>query len=103
MLAAITLDLFAVLLGRATTSACVCEDILHVGPAGWDGFRPRRGGRAVQGAAARAPASLARAGRTLLIAVAGFGMVTNISACRDRSRCRCNCSSSWAASTTSAS
>ena len=78
MLAAITLDLFAVLLGGAVTLLPIfARDILHVGPLGlgW-----------LQGASSIGSVSMAlflahrpaftRAGRTLLFAVGAFGLVT---------------------------
>ncbi len=78
LLAAITLDLFAVLLGGAVTLLPIfARDILHVGPLGlgW-----------LQGASSIGSVSMAlflahrpaftRAGRTLLLAVGAFGLVT---------------------------
>ena len=78
LLAAITLDLFAVLLGGAVTLLPIFAwDILHVGPLGlgW-----------LQGASSIGSVSMAlflahrpaftRAGRTLLLAVGAFGLVT---------------------------
>lgn len=78
LLAAITLDLFAVLLGGAVTLLPIfARDILHVGPLGlgW-----------LQGASSIGSVSMAlflahrpaftRAGRTLLFAVGAFGLVT---------------------------
>ena len=78
LLAAITLDMVAVLLGGATALMPVfARDILHVGPAGlgWLNAAPSAG--AVLMAltlAARPP--LRRAGPALLVAVVGFGVAT---------------------------
>ncbi len=80
ILSAITLDMFGVLLGGATAMMPIyAKDILQVGPRGlgWLMAAPSVG--AVSSAliqAHRGP--LRRAGRTLLLAVAGFGMVTVI-------------------------
>jgi MFS family permease len=78
ILAAITLDLFAVLFGGATTLLPVfAKDILHVGPDGFGWLRAAPSIGAVLVAIVllgRAP--MRRAGRSLLIAVAGFGMAT---------------------------
>jgi MFS family permease len=78
ILATITLDLFAVLLGGADTLMPIyARDILHVGPAGfgWLDTAPSIGAVLVAiGLASRAP--LRRAGPTLLWAVAGFGVGT---------------------------
>lgn len=78
ILATITLDLFAVLLGGATTLLPIyAKDILHVGPAGlgWlnaaDSF-----GAVLMATALAARPPMRRAGRTLLWAVAGFGVST---------------------------
>lgn len=78
ILATITLDLMAVLLGGATTLLPVyAKDILHVGPAGlgWLDAAPSIGavGMAVW-LASRPP--MRRAGPTLLWAVTGFGIGT---------------------------
>ena len=78
MLGAITLDLFAVLFGGATALLPLyAKDILHVGPAGFGWLR----GAPAIGAVAMAftlthRRPLQNAGRTLLWAVAGFGIAT---------------------------
>lgn len=78
ILAAITLDMFAVLLGGATTLLPVyAKDILHVGPTGLGWLRAAPSIGAVSVALVlthRAP--FKKAGRTLLLAVAGFGIAT---------------------------
>lgn len=78
ILATITLDLFAVLLGGATYLLPVyAKDILQVGPTGLGLLRSAEAVGAICMAmtlAHRPP--LARAGVTLLWAVAGFGMAT---------------------------
>ena len=78
ILAAITLDLFAVLFGGATTLLPVfARDILHVGPEGFGWLRAAPSIGAVLVAIlllGRAP--MRKAGRSLLIAVAGFGLAT---------------------------
>ena len=78
LLAALTLDLFAVLLGGATTLLPVfARDILAVGPVGLGWLQAAASVGAVSMAlflAHRPP--LRHAGRTLLLAVAGFGLVT---------------------------
>jgi MFS family permease len=78
MLAAITLDMFAVLLGGVTALLPVYqEDILNVDPNGFGWMRAAPGIGAVCMSfllAHRPP--LERAGRALLLAVAGFGMAT---------------------------
>jgi MFS family permease len=78
ILAAITLDLFAVLLGGATALLPVfAKDILHVGPdgLGWLRAAPSIGALIVAIAIAyRRP--MQRTGWTLLLAVAGFGIAT---------------------------
>lgn len=78
ILAAITLDLFAVLFGGATTLLPVfAKDILHVGPDGFGWLRAAPSIGAVLVAVillGRPP--MRRAGRSLLIAVAGFGIAT---------------------------
>jgi MFS family permease len=78
ILATITLDLMAVLLGGATTLLPVyAKDILHVGPAGlgWLDAAPSLGAVAMAvWLAARPP--MRHAGPTLLWAVAGFGAGT---------------------------
>jgi MFS family permease len=80
VLAAITLDLFAVLLGGATTLLPVfAKDILHVGPTGlgWMRAAPSIGAVCMALAIAHTP-PLKKAGRVLLWAVAGFGIATVI-------------------------
>src|SRR5206468_8545625 len=78
LLAAITLDLFAVLFGGATTLLPIfARDILHVGPSGLGWLQAASSIGAVGVAlylAHRPP--LRRAGPTLLLAVAGFGLAT---------------------------
>ena len=78
ILAAITLDLFAVLFGGATTLLPVfAKDILHVGAEGFGWLRAAPSIGAVLVAVlllGRAP--MRRAGRSLLVAVAGFGLAT---------------------------
>ncbi|HEY9180251.1 MAG TPA: MFS transporter [Candidatus Baltobacteraceae bacterium] len=78
ILAAISLDLFAVLFGGATALLPVfATAILHVGPTGFGILRaaPAAGAGIVAGYVARK--SLSRgAGRLLLICVAGFGIAT---------------------------
>ncbi|MDP9314461.1 MAG: MFS transporter [Chloroflexota bacterium] len=78
LLAAITLDLFAVLLGGATTLLPVfARDILQVGPTGlgWLRAAPSIGALAMAIILAYLP-PIKRAGRVLLWAVAGFGVAT---------------------------
>ncbi len=78
ILASITLDLFAVLLGGATTLMPVyARDILHVGPSGlgWLQAAPSVGALAMTLCLAHLP-PFKRAGRTLLVAVALFGVAT---------------------------
>jgi MFS family permease len=78
LLAAITLDMFAVLLGGATTLLPVfAKDILQVGPTGlgWLRAAPSIGALVVALTLAYLP-PMRRAGRTLLWAVAGFGVAT---------------------------
>jgi MFS family permease len=78
ILAAITLDLFAVLLGGATTLMPIfAQDILKVGPTGlgWLEAAPSLGAICVTLFIAHRP-PFQRAGRTLLLAVAGFGLAT---------------------------
>jgi MFS family permease len=75
LLAAITLDLFAVLLGGATTLLPVyAKDILHVGPSGlgWLLAAQSIGAVSMSVSLAHRPPFM-RAGRTLLWAVVGFG------------------------------
>jgi MFS family permease len=78
ILATITLDLFAVLLGGATALLPMfAKDILHVGPAGlgWLRAADPLGALAMAFLLAHRP-PLRRAGRALLAAVAGFGLAT---------------------------
>jgi MFS family permease len=80
LLAAITLDLFAVLLGGAVTLLPIfAQDILHVGPFGFGWLRAASSVGAITMALtlAHRPA-FTHAGRTLLLAVGGFGVVTII-------------------------
>jgi MFS family permease len=78
ILAAITLDLFAVLLGGATALLPIfARDVLEVGAAGLGWLRAAPAIGAVTAAlvlAHRPP--FQRAGRTLLLVVAGFGLAT---------------------------
>ncbi len=78
LLAAITMDLFAVLLGGATTLLPIfARDILQVGPTGFGWLRAAPSIGAVSMAlylAHRPP--MKRAGPTLLLAVTGFGVAT---------------------------
>jgi MFS family permease len=80
ILATITMDLFAVLLGGATALLPIyARDILQVGPSGlgWLRAAPSLGALIMAiGLAHRPP--FQRAGRTLLVAVAGFGVATVI-------------------------
>lgn len=78
ILGAITLDLFAVLLGGAVTLLPIYAlDILHVGPQGlgWLRAAPSVGAVTMALLTAHLP-PFRRAGRTLLLAVAGFGAAT---------------------------
>jgi MFS family permease len=78
ILAAITLDMFAVLFGGAVTLLPVyATDILKVGPQGLGILRaaPSIGAILVAFLLAHLP-PFKRAGRTLLLAVAGFGLAT---------------------------
>jgi MFS family permease len=78
LLAAITLDLFAVLLGGAVALLPVyAKDILHVGPdgLGWLRASPAMGAALLAIVLARWPITR-RAGPILLAAVAGFGAAT---------------------------
>jgi MFS family permease len=80
ILAAITLDMFAVLLGGATALLPIyARDILHVGPTGlgWLRAAPSIGAVAISIAIAHAQ-PFKKAGRTLLWSVAGFGVATII-------------------------
>lgn len=78
VLGAIALDLFAVLLGGATALMPVyAKDILHVGPIGLGALKAAPFVGALLMAVALAPLPpFARAGRTLLWSVAGFGACT---------------------------
>ncbi|HEY1017232.1 MAG TPA: MFS transporter [Herpetosiphonaceae bacterium] len=78
ILAAITLDMFAVLLGGATALLPIfAEDVLKVGPGGlgWLRAAPSIGAVLAALSLAHLP-PFKRAGRTLLVVVAGFGLVT---------------------------
>jgi MFS family permease len=78
ILAAITLDMFAVLFGGAVTLLPVyATDILKVGPLGLGVMRavPSVGAIVAAFALAHLP-PFKQAGRTLLLAVAGFGLAT---------------------------
>jgi MFS family permease len=78
MLGAITLDMFAVLLGGVTALLPVYqEDILKVDPNGFGWMRaaPGIGAVCMSFVLAHRP-PMERAGRALLLAVAGFGLVT---------------------------
>jgi MFS family permease len=78
ILAAITLDLFAVLLGGVTALLPIfAKDILGVGPAalGWLRAAPAAGA-IVSAAVIAARPPFQKAGKTLLWAVAGFGAAT---------------------------
>jgi MFS family permease len=80
ILAAITLDLFAVLLGGATALLPIyAKDILRVGPAGlgWLRAAPSIGAVCISFLIAYAP-PFKKAGRALLWSVAGFGLATII-------------------------
>jgi MFS family permease len=80
ILATITLDLFAVLLGGATTLLPIyAETILHVGPIGlgWLRAAPSIGAVVMALSLAHLP-PFKKAGWTLLLAVAGFGVATII-------------------------
>ena len=80
ILASITLDMFAVLLGGATTLLPIfAKDILHVGPVGlgWLRTAPSIGALCVTFGIAYIP-PFKKAGQTLLWAVAGFGIATII-------------------------
>ena len=80
ILGAITLDLFAVLLGGATTLLPIfAQTILHVGPTGFGWLRaaPAMGAVCVSIGIAYIP-SFKQAGKTLLGVVAGFGVATII-------------------------
>jgi MFS family permease len=78
LLAAITLDLFAVLLGGAVTLLPIfARDILHVGPfgLGWLEAASSLGAMSMALFLAQRP-PFKRAGPALLLAVAGFGVAT---------------------------
>jgi MFS family permease len=78
ILATITLDLFAVLLGGATALMPIFADqILHVGPVGlgWMRAAPAIGAFAMALVVAHHP-PMKQAGRTLLWCVTGFGIAT---------------------------
>jgi len=78
MLAAITLDLFAVLLGGATTLLPIfAQDILRVGPIGlgWLQAASSLGAVCMALTLAQRP-PFKHAGRILLLAVGGFGLAT---------------------------
>jgi MFS family permease len=78
LLAAITLDMFAVLLGGATTLLPIfAKDILHVGPVGLGWLRAAPSvGAAVMALILTHTPPFKRAGRTLLWAVIIFGLAT---------------------------
>ena len=93
ILAAITLDMFAVLLGGATTLLPIyAKDILQVGPVGlgWLRAAPAIGAVCIGLVLAHRP-PFKKAGRTLLLAVIGFGIATIILAYRVHSGFRCSC------------
>src|SRR6266705_2505227 len=78
ILATITLDLFAVLLGGATALMPIFADqILHVGPVGlgWMRAAPAIGAFAMALVVAHLP-PMGRAGKTLMWCVTGFGIAT---------------------------
>jgi len=76
LLPAIALDLFAVLFGGATALLPVfAKDILHVGPSGFGMLRAAPAvGALIASAVLALRAPLRRAGRALLLSVAGFGV-----------------------------
>jgi MFS family permease len=78
ILATITLDLFAVLLGGATALLPkFATDILHCGPGGFGLLRAAPGiGALLMGLLIAHLPPMKRAGRNLLIAVIGFGLAT---------------------------
>jgi MFS family permease len=78
MLAAITLDMFAVLLGGATALLSVyARDILEVGPNGFGWMRAAPGlGAVVMSILVAHRPPFERAGRALLLSVVGFGVAT---------------------------
>jgi len=78
ILAAITLDMFAVFLGGATALLPIfAKDILHVGPGGlgWLRAAPSIGALGMSFITAHMP-PLKKAGRTLLLVVVFFGLAT---------------------------
>jgi len=78
VLAALTLDLFAILLGGATALLPIfAKDILHVGPEGlgWLRAAPSVGSLIVMISIAHRP-PMQKTGWTLISAVAGFGICT---------------------------
>jgi MFS family permease len=78
ILAALTLDLFAVLFGGATALLPIfAKDILHVGPEGlgWLRAAPSVGALIVMMTIAHRP-PMQRTGWNLILAVAGFGVAT---------------------------
>jgi MFS family permease len=78
MVASITLDLFAVLLGGAVTLLPIyAKDILQVGPTGlgWMRAAPSVGAVLMALYIAHRP-PMRKAGRTLLLSVSGFGLAT---------------------------
>jgi MFS family permease len=80
ILSAISLDLFAVLFGGATTLLPVfARDVLQVGPTGlgWLQAAPSVGALLVALFMAHRP-PMQRAGRTLMMVVAGFGVATMV-------------------------
>ncbi|HEY1628683.1 MAG TPA: MFS transporter [Tepidisphaeraceae bacterium] len=80
MFSALTLDLFAVLLGGAVyLLPAFAQDVLHVGAIGFGWLRAAPSIGAISMAMIQAHRKpMRRAGRTLLIAVAGFGVATII-------------------------
>ncbi|MBI3618912.1 MFS transporter [Candidatus Peregrinibacteria bacterium] len=79
VLATMTLDLFAVLLGGATTLLPIYAlDILHVGPQGlgWLRAAPAMGAMAMAFTIAHLPILRRRTGLILLSSVTGFGIAT---------------------------
>lgn len=78
MLSAITLDMFAVLLGGATMLLPVyAKDILHVGPAGYGWLRAAPGiGAVLMSVVLAMRPTFQRAGRTLIVVVFLFGLGT---------------------------
>lgn len=78
LLAAISLDLFAVLLGGATAMLPVfARDLLHVGPAGFGWLRAAPAiGAVICGLLLAHRAAFLSAGRLLLAVVTGFGLAT---------------------------